>query len=152
MADIGGGALYDIGCYAILSGRYVFGCEPARAVVLVDRDPAMGTDRTSSALLDFGQGRQQSFTVSTQSCPYQRVQIVGTTGRIEIAIPLMRRWVNAHGSCLTKVGRLTAARWLKSGSPKRISTSWKPRLFHARCVAPRRPMPAALTTPLLRPA
>ena len=87
MADIGGGALYDIGCYAILSGRYVFECEPSRAVALVDRDPAMGTDRTSSALLDFGQGRQLSFTVSTQCCPYQRVQIVGTTGRIEIAIP-----------------------------------------------------------------
>lgn len=86
-ADIGGGALYDIGCYAVLSGRYVFEAEALRAVSLVDRDPAMGTDRTSSALLDFGAGRQVAFTVSTQSCPFQRVQIVGTTGRIEISIP-----------------------------------------------------------------
>lgn len=84
---IGGGALYDIGCYAVLSGRMVFGAEPQRAVSLVDRDPAMGTDRTTSALLDFGAGRQLAFTVSTQSCPYQRVQIVGTKGRIEIEIP-----------------------------------------------------------------
>ena len=86
-ADIGGGALYDIGCYAILSGRYLFEGEPRRVVALVDRDPAMGTDRTTSALVDFGGGRQLVFTVSTQSCPYQRVQVVGTTGRLEIQIP-----------------------------------------------------------------
>jgi predicted dehydrogenase len=87
VASIGGGALYDIGCYAVLSGRYVFEAEPLRAVSLIDRDPVLGTDRTSSAMLDFGAGRQLSFTVSTQSCPFQRVQIVGTRGRIEIAVP-----------------------------------------------------------------
>lgn len=86
-AAIGGGALYDIGCYAVLSGRYLFDAEPRRAVALVDRDPALGTDRTTSAMLDFGAGRQVSFTVSTQSCPYQRVNVVGTEGRIEIEIP-----------------------------------------------------------------
>ena len=87
LADIGGGALYDIGCYAILAGRYLFEAEPRRVVALVDRDPAMATDRTTSALLDFGDGRQLGFTVSTQSCPFQRVQVVGTTGRIELRIP-----------------------------------------------------------------
>lgn len=85
--EIGGGALYDIGCYAILSGRYLFEAEPHRGIVLIDRDPALGTDRTTSALLDFGAGRQLAFTVSTQSCPYQRVQAVGTRGRIELQIP-----------------------------------------------------------------
>jgi len=84
---IGGGALYDIGCYAILNGRYLFDGEPRRGIALVDRDPALGTDRTTSALLDFGAGRQLGFTVSTQSCPYQRVQVVGTAGRIEVQIP-----------------------------------------------------------------
>ena len=48
-ADIGGGALYDIGCYAILSGRYLFEAELLRVVALVDRDPAFGTDRRTSA-------------------------------------------------------------------------------------------------------
>jgi predicted dehydrogenase len=86
-AAIGGGALYDIGCYAVLAGRYLFEAEPLRAVSLVDRDPVMGVDRLTSALLDFGGGRQVSFTVSTQSVPFQRVQVVGTTGRIELFIP-----------------------------------------------------------------
>jgi predicted dehydrogenase len=86
-AGIGGGALYDIGCYPIVGARFLFGSEPRRAVALVDRDPGFGTDRTTSALVDFGEGRQLGFTVSTQCVPYQRVQICGTEGRIEIQIP-----------------------------------------------------------------
>jgi predicted dehydrogenase len=86
-AAIGGGALYDIGCYAILCGRYLFEGEPRRGIALVDRDPALAIDRTTSALLDFGAGRQLAFTVSTQSCRHQRVQAVGTAGRIEVSIP-----------------------------------------------------------------
>jgi predicted dehydrogenase len=86
-AGIGGGALYDVGCYPIVGARFLFESEPRRAVALVDRDPGFGTDRTTSALVDFGEGRQLGFTVSTQCVPYQRVQICGTEGRIEIQIP-----------------------------------------------------------------
>jgi predicted dehydrogenase len=87
MADIGGGALYDIGCYPIVTARFLFGCEPLRAIALVDRDPVFQTDRMVSGLLDFGNGRRLDFTVSTQSVTYQRVQICGTQKRIEIQIP-----------------------------------------------------------------
>jgi predicted dehydrogenase len=86
-ADIGGGGLLDIGCYAVVAGRYFFDTEPLRVVTLMDRDPAFGVDRTTSALMDFGAGRQLAFTVSTQSVPYQRIQILGTKGRIEVEIP-----------------------------------------------------------------
>ncbi|UVF18369.1 Gfo/Idh/MocA family oxidoreductase [Microvirga terrae] len=85
--DIGGGGLLDIGCYAVVAGRYAFETEPQRVVALVDRDPGFGVDRTTSALMDFGGGRQLAFTVSTQAVPYQRVQILGTKGRIEIEVP-----------------------------------------------------------------
>jgi len=88
MADIGGGALYDIGCYPIVAGRFFFEAEPRRAIALVDRDPAFGTDRLTSALLDFGSGRHLDFTVSTQCAPYQRTQLCGPQGRIEIQIPV----------------------------------------------------------------
>jgi len=87
MADIGGGALYDIGCYAVTAGRWFFERDPARVIATIDRDPAFKTDRTTSGLLDFGGGRQLAFTVSTQSARYQRIQLVGTKGRIEIQIP-----------------------------------------------------------------
>ncbi|HTN52338.1 MAG TPA: Gfo/Idh/MocA family oxidoreductase [Anaeromyxobacter sp.] len=85
--DTGGGALYDIGCYADVAGRFVFEAEARRAVALVDRDPRFGTDRTASALVDFGEGRQLGYTVCTQCVPYQRVQVCGLRGRIEVLIP-----------------------------------------------------------------
>ena len=84
---IGGGGLYDIGCYAIVAGRFLLDAEPLAAVALFDWDPAFGVDRTASGLLDFGDGRQLAFTVGTQCVPCQRVQILGTKGRIEIEIP-----------------------------------------------------------------
>jgi predicted dehydrogenase len=83
----GGGALYDIGCYAVVAGRFFLEAEARRAIALVDRDPALGTDRLTSGLVDFGDGRRLDFTVSTQATPYQRVQLVGTRGRLEIQIP-----------------------------------------------------------------
>lgn len=84
--EIGGGALMDIGCYAIHTSRYIFGEEPRRVIGLIDRDPSLGTDRLSSAILDFPAGHA-IFTCSTQLVPYQCVQILGAKGRIEIAIP-----------------------------------------------------------------
>jgi predicted dehydrogenase len=85
--EFGGGGLYDIGCYAIVSGRFLFEADPTRVLSLIDRDPVFRTDRLSSGLADFGSGRHLGFTVSTQLVPYQRVQALGTKGRIEIQIP-----------------------------------------------------------------
>src|SRR3954454_5896561 len=53
IADIGGGALYDIGCYAITAGRFFFDTEPLRGIALIDRDQTFRTDRLTSALVDF---------------------------------------------------------------------------------------------------
>jgi predicted dehydrogenase len=86
-ADIGGGALMDIGCYMILAARFGFQQEPTRVVAMLDRDPRMHTDRLTSALLEFRAG-QATFTCSTQLVPYQRVQFFGAKGRIEIEVPV----------------------------------------------------------------
>ena len=53
---------------------------------LIERDPELGVDRLTSVILDFPLG-QSVFTCSTQLVPYQRMQICGTRGRIEIEIP-----------------------------------------------------------------
>jgi predicted dehydrogenase len=82
----GGGALMDIGCYPIQISRFVFGQEPLRVVGKVERDPEFATDRLISAILDFPSG-QCVFTCSTQLVPYQRVQLFGTRGRVEVEIP-----------------------------------------------------------------
>ncbi len=86
IADIGGGGLMDIGCYAISFARFLFDAEPQRVVGLLDYDPDFMTDRLVSALMDFGSG-SSTFTISTQLASYQRVNIFGISGRIEIEIP-----------------------------------------------------------------
>ena len=82
----GGGAMMDIGCYLIHTSRMIFGAEPRRVVALIERDPDMQVDRLSSLMMDFERG-QAIGTCSTQVAAYQRMQIVGTAGRIEIEIP-----------------------------------------------------------------
>jgi len=84
--DIGGGGLLDIGCYPITTSRLIYGEEPKRVVSLIERDPEMKVDRLTSVILDFPSGHA-IFTCSTQVVPYQRMNLVGTKGRIEIEIP-----------------------------------------------------------------
>ena len=99
--DTGGGGMMDIGCYCISLSRFIFGKEPERVFGIVDYDPELQTDRLASAILDFSTGTS-SFTCSTQLTPYQRVNIFGTKGRIEIEIPF-----NAPLNAPTKI-------WLQS--------------------------------------
>jgi predicted dehydrogenase len=82
----GGGGLMDIGCYPIFTSRFIFGTEPRRVAAVIERDPRMKIDRLTSAILDFPAG-QSIFTCATQLVPYQRMQIFGTRGRVEIEIP-----------------------------------------------------------------
>ncbi|MDP3070675.1 MAG: Gfo/Idh/MocA family oxidoreductase [Opitutaceae bacterium] len=86
LAAIGGGAMMDIGCYCVSFARWIFDAAPRRVLGVVDTDPNFGTDRLASGLLDFGRGTA-SFTCATQLTPYQRAQIFGTEGRLEIEIP-----------------------------------------------------------------
>lgn len=86
--EVAGGALMDIGCYCVSFPRFLFDAEPTRVVSCIDRDPVMKTDRLTSAMLDFGDGKISTFTCSTQLMPYQRVNILGTNGHIEIEIPV----------------------------------------------------------------
>jgi predicted dehydrogenase len=84
--EFGGGALMDIGCYPITISRWMFGAEPVEVVAQVERDPDFGVDRLASALMRFPNG-QATFACSGQLVPFQRMEIFGTRGRIEVEIP-----------------------------------------------------------------
>ena len=86
MAEIGGGGLMDIGCYCISLARFIFNSEPQRVLGKMEYDPEFKTDRLCSGQLDFGD-QSSTFTCATQLTSYQRVNIFGTEGRIEIEIP-----------------------------------------------------------------
>jgi len=95
--ELGGGALMDIGCYPVTISRFLFEQEPNRVMGVVELDPKMRVDRLSSVILEFPRG-QSIFTCSTQLVPYQRMQIFGTQGRIEVEVPF-----NAPGDRPTRI-------------------------------------------------
>ena len=76
----------DIGCYGVAVARFITGREPRRVVAVSDFDPRFGTDRLTTATLDFGDA-VATFTCATQVAGHQRVDIGGTEGTIEIEIP-----------------------------------------------------------------
>ena len=103
IAEMGGGALMDIGCYLLTTSRMIFGEEPRRVMGLVQQDPRFLVDTLTSMVLDFPSG-QAIGICSTQMIYHQRVQVCGTEGRLEIEIPFnapndrpCRLWVDYEG-------------------------------------------------------
>jgi len=84
--EVGGGALFDVGCYCVNLSRMLFDAEPLAVDAWLRRDPVTGIDIVTSAILGFESG-VATFTCSIRSEPDQRVHIYGTEGRISIAIP-----------------------------------------------------------------
>lgn len=83
----GGGALLDIGCYAVSSARFLMGCEPEQVFCMIQEDPLFQTDTLVSGILDFGSGRRSTFTVGTQLFSIQRVDVYGSGGSMSIEVP-----------------------------------------------------------------
>jgi len=84
--EAGGGAILDIGCYPVTTSRLIFDEEPLRVASIIEFDPETETDRLCSVMMEFPSG-QASFCCSTQLVPYQRMNIFGTKGRMEVEIP-----------------------------------------------------------------
>ncbi len=94
-SEMGGGGLMDIGCYPVSLSRFLFDAEPKRVFGEMSVDPEFKVDRLGSGILKFQHG-MSTFTYGTQIAPFQRVNIFGTEGRIEIEIPFN---APAHEPC-----------------------------------------------------
>lgn len=84
--DTGGGAIPDIGCYAVSCSRFLTDMEPKKVMSLVNFDDASGVDVLSSGILDFGDARAV-FTVGTRTFAKQQVMVYGSSGYLEIEVP-----------------------------------------------------------------
>ncbi|WP_372660677.1 Gfo/Idh/MocA family protein [Hydrogenophaga sp.] len=85
--DWGGGALWDIGCYAVFAGLWLFGSEPKSCRLQSVLHPQWGIDIHSHGELIWADGAVLQFEVSTQSAAHQGVRVVGERGWAELAVP-----------------------------------------------------------------
>ncbi len=84
--EAGGGALYDVGCYAVNVSRMLLGDNPDRVFGTARRDPRSGVDMTFSGILDYGDAFA-TFTCSMEQEPRHSIIIHGTGGWISVADP-----------------------------------------------------------------
>lgn len=89
---LGGGALYDVTCYAANVARMLYGCEPISVSAHADASTPDKVDRTSAAILDFDYGRMALISGSLASFNNQYCEIEGTYGRITIEHPFIPGW------------------------------------------------------------
>jgi predicted dehydrogenase len=78
----GGGAMWDIGCYAIHSARMFFGQAPV-SVTAIAKYVDSGADITSSGIIDFGEGKFAHFDFSFERARRCEYEIIGSKGGIK---------------------------------------------------------------------
>jgi predicted dehydrogenase len=66
--------------------RWLFNEQPWRVTGALELDPDFGTDRLASGILEFSSGHSV-FACGTQTNYYQRMELLGTTGRLAVEIP-----------------------------------------------------------------
>jgi len=81
---MGGGALYDVGCYTLSAARLVFGAEPVSVLARARVDPATGVDMTAAAVLEFPGGRFAQCDASFESHFQSRLLVVGRDGLLRL--------------------------------------------------------------------
>ncbi|MEZ0316054.1 MAG: Gfo/Idh/MocA family protein [Methylophilaceae bacterium] len=80
--DLGGGAMWDVGPYAIHSLRHCFDSEPV-SVTAMAKYADTGADISTSGILQFGDGRHGHFDVSFECSRQSEYTIIGTKGSVK---------------------------------------------------------------------
>ena len=113
-AALGGGALWDIGCYGVFAGHWLMGRAPDAVALRTERHPVWGIDTTSDAVLrwhatDSQPSAHLQLAVSMQTSKSQSVYAVGTQGWAHLHAPFNP----AHGDVTN--GTQATATWAPTG-------------------------------------
>ncbi|MDL4839201.1 Gfo/Idh/MocA family protein [Aquibacillus rhizosphaerae] len=85
--SLGGGALYDIGCYTIHSICNILNDQPTDVYANARIPEKFNVDTTVAGVLSFENDIQASFDCSFDVTPRQTYQVVGSQGTIEVVGP-----------------------------------------------------------------
>ena len=84
----GGGPLFDIGCYAILSGCMLFKGEPKVLSAVATMCDQYETEKQVDATLRWPDGETLSFTVSADAALCQSLTVLGSNGWAKLNVPV----------------------------------------------------------------
>ena len=84
----GGGPLFDIGCYAILSGCMLFKGEPEVLSAVATMCDQYETEKQVDATLRWSNGETLSFTVSADAALCQSLTVLGSNGWAKLNVPV----------------------------------------------------------------
>ena len=84
----GGGPLYDIGCYAILSGCMLFTGTPKVLSATAIMSDHYDIEKQVDATLQWPNGQTLSFTVSGNAALCQALTVLGSSGWAKLSVPV----------------------------------------------------------------
>ncbi|MGR9053767.1 MAG: Gfo/Idh/MocA family protein [Gammaproteobacteria bacterium] len=79
----GGGAMWDIGCYAIHAARLPFGNQTPIAVTALSKLIESGADSACSGIIDFSDGKYAHFEFSFEHARRAEYEVIGTLGGLK---------------------------------------------------------------------
>lgn len=89
--DRGGGALYDVGCYAVSAAGWATGWAPVTRGESRIRDSGTGVDLATSGRLE-SPGVVATVHSAIDEPPSQRLEVTGTAGSLRFAPPAFTAW------------------------------------------------------------
>ena len=112
--ELGGGALYDVGCYPIRLARLLTGSEPTAAVATASGGPE-GVDWDLAAVAEFPADIRLIMSAGMRRAPSTFTRIVGSAGELRVTNPFHPRpgdsvelWVDQELVETWTAGRRTA--------------------------------------------
>ncbi|WP_077624743.1 Gfo/Idh/MocA family protein [Sediminibacillus massiliensis] len=102
--DLGGGAMYDVGCYCLHSIRHILEEEPESVYASGKLHDQSGVDTNVAGVLAFSGGVKGIFDCSFQAAPQNYYEVIGTTGSIEVQ-NAYRPDLNENGEGLLRIKR-----------------------------------------------
>ena len=104
----GGGAMWDIGCYAIHAARLPFYNETPRAVTAMAKYTETGADSASCGIIDFGDGKYAQFEFSFEHARRAEYEVIGTLGGLkchsvwakQADAPVISWWTESGRQCM----------------------------------------------------
>lgn len=104
----GGGAMWDIGCYAIHAARLPFYQASPLAVTAMAKYTETGADSSSSGIIDFGDGKYAQFEFSFEHARRAEYEVIGTLGGLkchsvwakQTDAPVVSWWTESGRQCV----------------------------------------------------